>query len=468
MWERAEEEIYKEVDGEEKPWCTRHWIKSIIDGTGRFPILCYVDHTSAEFPRDSNTADELKRKSNIACTDIGPSNESHEVKRRGFSSKSRASKKEGPSIVLQVTLRPISKVEPPTVDSNGKLTESKLYVPPNFCISLVPTDNAPFLVPFPWAFRSVMSLNIVQRVEWMSSSGDRVVGSVKNSVDDLHISKLELLRMLNEILIQDADCDLYAVGKLHEIILDAYREKKDAANIVPLRELDLRHAIQIASFQYVKTNIVECSILSDFRKSPSFTEASCHEIVLKIWHWILYSLPQWTGVRVQREGLDAAGTATEMVSAWDVKLLDYKRGLEEIPFNHNLMKCLAPILSLLPVASIVGGHTYQLDKELAMRLDVAIKNYIESDSNVFPFIDNIDDSVAPSYSYYVPITMSLRRIQRRLKTQIIRISKPFRLLCEDIVLQEEKEDLRGAYYRNMESLLADVEDIHANCLLYNA
>jgi len=368
-------------------------------------------------------------------------------------------------MVLQVTLKPIAKVLPPTLNSNGKYVESTLYVPPSFCVQIIPTDSSPFLVPFSWAFRSAMSLHTGEKVEWTSSSGFRAAGSVVNSVDDLRISKLDLFSKLNDTLMHDANCDLYSVEKLHEIIFDAFVEKKDVANIIPLKEVDLRHAIQVVSFQYVKTNTLDCTILSDVRKSLSFTEASCREVVLKIWKWILHCLPQWKGARVQPEGIN--NDETETVSAWDIKLCDQKKGNVEASFHDTLVKALAPALTLLPVSSIIGGHTYQLEKELALRVDAAIKAYIDIDPNVVPFIEPIDDKFALSYSCYVPIGMSLRRIQRRLKMQMVRMAKPFRLMCEDIVLQED-DDLKCPYYRSVDSLLCDVEDIYANCLLYNA
>jgi hypothetical protein len=465
LWERAREDLDKD-DAEKRIWCTREWISSILDGTGRYPILCYVEETCAEFPRDPNIAQDSKRKSNLVGVQpcAGTFDESNERKTRGFKSRPRAPKRDGPPMGLQVTLKPITSVLSPTLSSNGNFVKPTLEVPPTFSVLLFPTDNRPFLIPFSWALRSSMSIHVGDRVEWISSTGGRSIGSVMNTAEDLHLSRIELFHNLNNTLKHGACCDLYSIKKLEDIIHEAFPDKKDPDNVIPLREAELRHVLQVVSFQYVKTNDLNCTVLAGASRQLS-AGPSFRELVDKIWTWIRYSLPYWNGLRVKWDSTDDE----ENVSAWDVKYSDPIKQSLDITSSPNeaLVRVLAPIITLVPDTLNSGGYIYRLHKSLALRIDAAIKIYIDSDASVSPFLEPIDDNIAPCYSWYVPLGMNLRRIQRRLKMHTVRLTKPFRRMCEDINLRED-DDLKCCYYRSVESLLQDVEDIYTNCLLYNA
>ena len=91
---------------------------------------------------------------------------------------------------------------------------------------------------------------------------------------------------------------------------------------------------------------------------------------------------------------------------------------------------------------------FTMDDGLRNMMGFSIEDMLNTDASAGLFEQPVDEEEAPSYDCAVPRSMTLGRILSRLK--------------------KSKESNPRCYYRGVEALLADIEDIVGNCLLYNS
>ena len=174
LWNRAKREQKRLHKGKEETatsnWWTADWINDIDGDAGRYPILCRVDRTHAEFPKDPYKKDK------VIETDP-TTGETHVIWKDNPSSGNAAAgnqnlkpnRKNSPMMHLAVTLRPLTPVVPPKVGNDGALIEDEtLQPPPNLTVSMAPYSDSnlqPFLIPFAWGYALSHSFGIGASVQ---------------------------------------------------------------------------------------------------------------------------------------------------------------------------------------------------------------------------------------------------------------------------------------------------------------
>ena len=116
--------------------------------------------------------------------------------------------------------------------------------------------------------------------------------------------------------------------------------------------------------------------------------------------------------------------------------------------------------------SSYGGLIYTLDSSLRADIETLIHDFTEKTDKATSFKSTITEKIAPEYSRFVPIGMSIRRILRRLKIHHIKSSK-HNSDAEDPTENHDLKDGNSCYYRSIGAILSDISDLYQNCLLYN-
>lgn len=481
LWERAQEEkdIMKEsknVDDDDKvskkakallnntPWWTSEWIKTVDGNAGTYPILCRVEKVICEFPYDAESMTELRR-FNYKKKKVQEGKDSDVKEMPTDNSKRRPLNRKKPSLGLNVSLRPLSKTSPPerSKKKNGSLLfdECKLSLPPLFSVLTFPCDEAPFLVPFFLAFRLSLSISAGDQVKLLDNAGSQQsngLGTVCKSRGQKDDNAL--LEIFTEILNRDAKADLSTLSRIDTFITKCY-EKDSNYGGSSLPEADLRAVIAAALYQCHKQQVpfMQLNSLQNENTSQTdnhITNERCPGLN-NLLNWILFSLPRWKGVKIAMN----SDNTEAFFSVWDFISVaasddDSQEGI--------LAAALAPSVLITSTASNYGGFIYTLDERLRLEIEKIINGFIENNNKAAWFVTTITDKTAPEYSRFVPCSMSLRRIIRRLKIYKIKHSKH----NNDTEDPTENDDLDDCcYYRSVGAILSDIADIYQNCLIYN-
>lgn len=466
LWERAKEEKEqikecKKKNNEQrskkeslllntKPWWTTDWINSVDGKGGAYPIICRVERVVAEFPYDAESMTELRRfnyKQKLAQD--GREKQRH----TNGDTKRRPVMRNKPFLGVNVRLKPLSTISPPKRSSkyHGKFFEdSKLSPPPTFSVLTFPCDQEPFLIPFCVAHQLSISIANGDRVKLLETDGVGKHGTICNnrSQNDINSS----LALFTEILNKDVGADFSAINKLDTFISICYENELFSSSSIP--EMDLRTVIATVLYQCHKRKFQNDVIDSNKREMVLMNETNSIDNLL---NWILMTLPRWKGVKVALE----EDNKENFYSVWSLKTLSDNNDEGDI-----LAAALAPSVLLASAASKCGGLIYTLDQSLRLDIENAINKFIETNDKAIWFTNTVTDEIAPGYSRFVPVSMSLRSILRRLKLYKVKKSK-HRGNTEDPTEYDDVKDTYHCYYRSVGAILSDIADIYHNCLLYN-
>lgn len=144
LWEKARAERL-DPDSSNSRWWSPLWLDNFDEKYSRFPIICRIRHTHAEFPPDRFT--KVIKDGEVIWKKPKP--------------KKMAA--EGPSLDrlrLALSLQPLTTLLPPVMDLMTAEDDHHLSLPPIFSVAICPCDLDPFIVPFSWAYASYHSLEV--------------------------------------------------------------------------------------------------------------------------------------------------------------------------------------------------------------------------------------------------------------------------------------------------------------------
>ena len=473
LWERAkdEKEIIKESKKkgmdelskktkillQTKPWWTSEWINAIDSDAGAYPIVCRVEKAVAEFPYDAESLKEIRQfKYKVKKAQAGEEEylgeDFKDPKQR------RLVIRKKPSLGLNVTLRPISTIQSPIQSKRKNIffEESKLSLPPVFSVLTSPCIQAPFLVPFVYAQRLSLSATHGDKVKLLENTcGTSHQGSIQNESIYRKNNISAILEMFIKIIHLDTCADLSSSNRLDAFIAKCYETDMNSGDI-NLPEADFRDVIAIALYQCHKRKISFTQCNHDIEGSISDRESGINNIL----KWIFMNLPRWKEVKIT---MDENGEE-KFLSTWDFIVVDEKKQNYD---DGILSAALAPsVLMASPLANF-GGLVYSLDNNLRSDIASYIDQFTKKTVKASSFIASITDKIAPEYSRFVPVSMSFRRILRRLKTNQVKSSKHFVDFEDPLENLCSEESSTVCYYRSVGAVLSDIKDIFHNCLLYN-
>ena len=481
LWERAEEERElikgcKEEDIsqlpkkaksilEEKRWWTTEWIKSVNGKAGAYPIICRVEKVVSEFPYDSESMKQVRRfKYKAKKEKEGKESDVKELGNGGGSRRLVVRKK--PTLGVCVTLKPLSPISPPQRSRKKGVFFDKceLSLPPIFSVLTFPCKKEPFIVPFFHAYRLSLSVSSSDRVKLFDGNATRqqAVVTPQNKNQD---SGSTILEMFTEIVQKDASADLSTLNRLDNFISNCYDMDTNLLN-KQLPEADLRAIVAVALYQCHKRNITfaENSNDSNTASDPKFSsdqnegDSSVH--IENLMNWIFITLPRWKGVRLvlDENEKECFKSPWEFTTPADNDEYDSQEGI--------LAAALAPSVLMTSPPANNGGFIYTLDDHLRSQIETVITKFTETSTEASTFLKD-PEKTAPEYSKFVPVSMTFRRILRRLKNHQMKNSKHNHDAEDPIESKSLGDSNNVCYYRSVGAIRADITDIYQNCLLYN-
>jgi hypothetical protein len=159
-------------------------------------------------------------------------------------------------------------------------------------------------------------------------------------------------------------------------------------------------------------------------------------------------LPEWNGVQVKWDD----GT-TGTVNAWEVSVEQVSNMIDlEGSRSRTRRDTAGSTENTLPDTCKLGI----LDIDLRSEVEQVLRKAARLHEAAEPFLEDVTEDVAPGYFAFVPIGMSVRKMLKRLKIDSTKRGDAgddsLSILC---------------YYRSIQSMLEDLRDIYANCVLYN-
>lgn len=358
LWEKAELERKEfsengKMDADKK-WWDDEWLDNFQNSYDRYPILCRVRNTYAEFPPDRYT--KVIKNDKVYW-------KSPKVKKAGG---------DLPPAVLRlaVTLQPLTPVLPPSCDGGTKI---ELAIPPIFSVQTFPSQMDPFLVPFSWAYSSFHSLRKGQRV-WLKGFGAEHFQIV--SFESLHSQTSETFR------IEDNMSDVHAFFNDHGGDVKS----------------QIKHLDGVAS---PGTNVALPSydinaVLDTMRMAVGFNGPLDDRAInsSRFIALIRKTLPLWDSVIIAKNN---NGKAMDTVSPWHLVGLDKNR---DVLADHSPDR--------------LASMSQLLDNGLRLKIECLIEDFVNDTPSTDIFYRPITEEIAPSYSCAVPVSMCLQKILTRL------------------------------------------------------
>jgi len=481
LWQRAKDESEVGNDcnrkKEKKKWWTQDWISSLQFATGSYPIICRVERTVPEFPYDKEAEEGAKKqKSKKQKLEKGQTviDDKQVLDGDGKDvdqSRRRSLRRSKPHIGLNVTLRPLTHIIPPTRSKNRcsdktLFEEDLLSLPPVFSVLTFPSERSQFLIPFSWAYRLSLSLSDGDRVKILGGYSGAIIpnGNHECCITDSTFDFFE------DVIRNSAKIELSDSHKLDKFISDSYTKKSDIADCL-LPEADLRAAVQVILFQQYKRKAARDEAGIFFQQDTHGPSISCDlsfsagkiigGSVSDFIKWIRMTLPRWNGVNIL---LEHDGTQCE-TSPWSLKDLGTKKN--HSGQNDTLAAALAPSVLISSSTSNNGGILYSIHENLRGKIEQDIKEFIATHTEAAMFVPIVTDKAAPAYSCYVPNAISLRKILNRLKVRQMKFLGEQYQSSSDPTQQQAMENAHCCYYRSIGSILSDLSNVYHNCLLYN-
>jgi hypothetical protein len=377
LWERAVIERDK-IDRGEGPktgdsslnvWWTDEWLEGIEGDLGKYPILCRVHATNAEFPPDRFT--KVIKKGEISWKDP-----KEQTKRTKESSRT--------PLRLAVTLRPLAPVVPPPKESSGDALASStqpdllpsrfkddqpLALPPFFTVVTFPSQQKPFIVPFAWAYSISNSLCLDQSVVEKGREASKLHVRSFDTLSDTSYSRLDDRIEALQVFLKK--CTRGPRGKLS----------------LPTDCLESAGMLSLA-----ETNVL-LDFFDHFVKDRQ-SDVSDTQAVVGVFNLVRSTLPLWNGVSV-------------------VHSPDEKKDRKISPWDLSLWKKRMMIPDYSP--DNLSDASLSMDDRLRDRIERVIDDIAKNDSNAEFFRSPVTEEDAPSYPCAVPLSISLDKIIRRLK-----------------------------------------------------
>lgn len=479
LWEKAEEELEllkesKEKNPEEQSkkvkmlheekWWTPDWIKSVPEEAGAYPIICRVEKTIAEFPYDAESLLEIRRLQYKAKKE-GKVKEQDKLKKK---SSRRLVTRTKPILGVCVTLKPLSPIIPPQRSRKMGIffEECSLSLPPTFSVLTFPCSTEPFIVPFFHAYRLSLSISDNERVKILEKDATQKQATVSSQRNhqDLNSTALE---MFTEIVQKDTHADHSTLHRLDNFISKCYDVDENSLNKL-LPETELRAIVTVALYQCHKRKITLSENESMGNNNGTNVQSSQIEDdgvssfnIGNFMSWIQLTLPRWKGVKLTLDETESEAECFK--SAWEFTTAE---GKDHKDSSEILAAALTPSVLMTSPSANNGGFIYSLHNDLRSKIEKAISDFMENSDEVTVFARDPDQKTAPEYNRFVPVSMSFRRILRRLKMNHMKNSK-HNHDAGDPIENKSIGHSSACYYRSVGAIQADITDIYQNCLIYN-
>jgi hypothetical protein len=372
LWERAAMEkskIENEPEGGEveasvgsplsKSWWNDEWLAGIEGDIGKYPLVCRVERTHAEFPPDPFTKVVKKEQG------------SEDVRIYWKSPKNNTDLRKGrkPRLRLAVTLRPLTSLLPPVWGEAGPSCDDVLSLPPLFSVVTSPSDLQPFLIPFAWAYSVSHSLSLDEAVS---------LGSTKGTTKTRIASFASIDDRFGSFRLDDKESSI-------ESILTNFRSKLEPKRCVLEREF----AATSRAFPLPEAFLVLDTLTSFINRRDEQSNGKKLPQVqsVHLFDLIRSTLPLWESVSIMKNVYDRKKS---QVSPWTLKP------------GRTRLKTFAEV-----------SHT--LDEALRVKVECVIEDYAKENESADIFYSLVTEEDAPGYGCAVPCPMSLEKVLRRLK-----------------------------------------------------
>jgi len=417
-------------------WWNEQWLAAMEGDVGAcFPVLCRVETTQAEFPYNRGAVDIATNRKTSWSLAID--------KEKKKQIKQQLTKKK-PLLRLSVTLKPLTSLIPPTWKGSAK---HRLVPPPLFTAVCFPSRHvSPFILPFFWTYRLSHSLSIGDRVK-MQYDDDIYTGQLVNLADETGTLE-KAFTLFPEIFHDDNKMPLDQ--RLEQLLVVASSLKSAT---LPFE--DVRAVLQYVSYYWHNTHGKGQSMsacVDASKNSLSSTRAAVategEDAMLgeplnrglsytTLVDFICATLPRWDNAVVRWDD-----ESTTDVSPWELVLADAKEPSAVYPGCRP------------------GDLIYNLGGKLLEDIQLSIQGYIDEKPEAANFVAPVDVKSTPSYLGCVPLPMSIQRILGRLEQRPLKKEAT-------MMSGEETSNHKLCYYRGVAAIVADLNDIAHNCVLYN-
>lgn len=351
--EPEETDLDEEAALEAEPWWSKDWLNGIDSDLGRYPILCRIEQSHAEFPQDPHKK-KVDKHGNVTW----------------IISQTSASRMPKEPIRLCLKLKPLTPVMPPVAKGDSH----KLPLPPKFSVVTFPSSEAQsFLIPFAEAFAKYHSLGVGDTVAGLMNGKVAQIASLGENFGSFQLA--DKVKEIRGLLQQLEKGDTSSVGKCLGIDSASLLYEEDVSFLVEALHLFMEN--ESLDDQGEIENLATLSLLDILR--------SC--------------FPLFNGIGIRRE---AFHRKISYVSAWD---LDHKKKPSG-SFGESLRD--------LCHRHLARGVQSYLPMPLRVRIRYLILDFLESRPEAAGFSKAIALEDAPSYNCAVPVAMYFDRILARL------------------------------------------------------
>ncbi len=224
-----------------------------------------------------------------------------------------------------------------------------------------------------------------------------------------------------------------------------------------LPETDFRVAVQTILYQFYTRGSNEK--VQENGKNLESSQVDPISLVKELLELLMKSLPHWKSVKIEVDSDE------KKVCPWKLELFDTDKDHVQ---EAAISAALAPNILISPNRICHGGQVHAIDESLRCQLESVLKYLIENDERLLPFIPQITDANTSEYSRFVPLSMCIRRILKRLKNHRLKYSRSSHKDGEGLLEDQIFGETNCCYYRSIGSLHSDISDIFQNCLIYNS
>ena len=412
LWERAKKEqakASKENDANAKSqsaknWWNDEWIASAESSLGKYPIICRVEKTQANFPPDPYK--DLKTMVDGKVVWKVPTG----------MTKSKVEKTA--PMRLAVTLRPLTSVMPPKWTESGPIDDNPLVPPPPFTAVTFPSSLEPYLVPLSWAYIHNHSLSVGDELKITDSKGKQKGKVLEFSTIEGGYGSFRLEDKMSYVK------NLVAQLSKRQASYSAVDNSATSGRSSSSTSISPQDVFAISEF------LSKVQVSSD-----SHSENTEAKEPIEFVDFVRSTLPLWNGVSILRNVYDRKATWTQ---SWGLQAKKARSDKEASSLKFLLEDYLAE------------GFPRTLDNMLRVKIECSIEDLVRENQQLDIFLSPVTEDIAPSYSCAVPVSMCFERILQRLKNPT-----------------NAAEGKSKCYYRTFDAIMADLNVIQDNCSLYN-
>lgn len=328
----------------------------VNDGTWGYPLLCRVEHTTAEFPPDPFSKQEkmMSPGGDVKIVYKSPKN-SRFVKQVART-----------PLQLVMRLKPLTTVVPPLwFEENGPRDEESLALPPYFSVVTFPCDEKPFVIPFSWAYTTSHSY----------APGSKVCPLFEKDPFNVQVREFHSIGdSYGSMRLHDKVAFLSSVVRCQSLAsLRSYLERENSRS---------RYRIPMHDGMLI------CSFLRNFANEEPRHDLFDVSDDIRLVDLIRSTLPIWESVVTMP---NAYNRVKLLFSPWELSPIRCKS-------YNNLTTTM-----------------FTLDNSIREKFELLIEDFIVSDPAAVLFEHPVSEEDAPSYNCAVPVGMCLTKILSRLK-----------------------------------------------------